>query len=149
MQSCRAGSGATHGSDFLPRFNFLLFPDQHCIVMSVGTQVIIVVFDDNKITVTAQRVTGIDDAPICGRDNSLSLTACNIDTFIAAFRATKVLDNLAISRPAPCEIGELVDVLLAVGWVVLTVGCRHRRDNRCGRGRWFIIRQHLVSTLFT
>jgi hypothetical protein len=70
--------------------------------MSVGTQVIIVVFDDNKITVTAQRVTGIDDASVSGRDNSLSLTACNINTFIAAFCATKVLDNLAISRPAPC-----------------------------------------------
>ena len=61
-----------------------------------------VVFDDNKITVAAQCVTGIDDAPIGGRDNSLSLTACNIDAFIAAFRAAKVLDNLAISRPAPC-----------------------------------------------
>ena len=69
--------------------------------MCVGAQVIIVVFYDNKITVTAQCVTGIDDAPICGRDNSLSFTACDINTFIAAFGTTKVLDNLAISRPAP------------------------------------------------
>jgi hypothetical protein len=117
MQSCRAGSGATHGSDFLPRFNFLLFPDQHCIVMSVGTQVIIVVFDDNKITVTAQRVTGIDDAPICGRDNSLSLTACNINTFIAAFAPLKFSITLPSVGQRHEEIGELVDVLLAVGWL--------------------------------
>ena len=46
--------------------------------MSVGTQVIIVVFDDNKITVTAQRVTGIDDASVSGRDNSLSLSLIHI-----------------------------------------------------------------------
>ena len=64
MQACRTGSGATHGSDFLPRLNFLLFPDQHCVVMGVGTQVIIVMFDDNKITVTAQSVTGIDNASV-------------------------------------------------------------------------------------
>ena len=69
--------------------------------MSVGTQVIIVVFDDNKITVTAQCVTGIDDAPIGGRDNSLSFTADGYPLAFPAFRAAKVLDNLAISRPAP------------------------------------------------
>ncbi len=50
-------------------------------------------------------------------------TACNINTFIAAFCATKVPNNLAISRPAPCGIGELVDVLLAVGgWFITNSG---------------------------
>lgn len=69
--------------------------------MGVGTQVIIVVFDDNKITVTAQCVTGIYDASICGRDNSLSFTACNIDPFIATFSSREVFDYFAVSRPAP------------------------------------------------
>ena len=101
MQACRTGSGATHGSDFLPRLNFLLFPDQHRIVMGVGTQVIIIMFDDNKITVTAQRVTGIDDAPICGRDDCLSFATSDIDTFITTFGSREVVDNFAICRPAP------------------------------------------------
>ena|SRR5690606_1161523 len=101
MQACRTGSGATHGSDFLPRLNFLLFPDQHSVVMGVGTQVIIIMFDDNKITVTAQCVTGIDNAPVCGRDDCLSFTACDIDPFVAPLRGSEVLDNLAVSWPAP------------------------------------------------
>ncbi|SQA63079.1 High-copy suppressor of rspA [Yokenella regensburgei] len=99
MQACRTGSGATHSSDFLPRLNFLLFPDQHRIVMGVGAQVIIVVFDDNKITVTTQCVTGIDDASISGRGDCLSFTACDIDTFIPVLR--ELFDNFAVSRPAP------------------------------------------------
>lgn len=89
MQACRTGSGATHGSDFLPRLNFLLFPDQHCVVMGVGTQVIIIMFDDNKITVTAQCVTGIDNASVCGRDDCLSFTACDIDPFVAPSEVAK------------------------------------------------------------
>ena len=101
MQACRTGSGATHGSDFLPRLNFLLFPDQHCVVMGVGTQVIIVMFYDDQITVTAQCVTGIYNAPICGRDDSLPFTARNIDAFVATFGRREVVDNVAISRPAP------------------------------------------------
>lgn len=89
--------------------------------MSVGTQVIIVVFDDNKITVAAQCVTGIDDAPIGGRDNSLSLTACNIDTLLPPSAPLKFSITLPSVGQRHVEIGELVDVLLAVGWVVLTV----------------------------
>lgn len=67
---------------FLPRLNFLLFPDQHCVVMGVGTQVIIIMFDDNQITVAAQRVTSINNAAICGRDNCLSFAACDINPLL-------------------------------------------------------------------
>lgn len=107
---------------FLPRLNFLLFPDQHRIIMGVGTQVIIVMFDDNKITVTTQCVTGIYDAPISGCDDSLSLTACNVDPFIAPSEAPKFSITLPSVGQRHAEIGALVDVLLAFGSVVLTVG---------------------------
>ena len=58
--------------------------------MGVGTQVIIIMFDDNKITVTAQCVTGIDNAPVCGRDDDCpSFTACDIDPFVAPSEVAK------------------------------------------------------------
>ncbi len=101
--------------------NFLLFPDQHRIIMGVGTQVIIVMFDDNKITVTTQCVTGIYDAPISGCDDSLSLTACNVDPLLPPSEAPKFSITPSVGQ-RHAEIGALVDVLLAFGSVVLTVG---------------------------
>lgn len=91
----------------MPRLNFLLFPDQHRIVMGVGTQVIIVVFYDNKITVTAQSVTGIYYASISGRDNSLSLTSCDIDPFISPSEEEKFSITLPSVGQRHEEIGEL------------------------------------------
>ncbi len=122
MQACRTGAGATHGSYFLPRLNFLLFPDQHRIVMGVGTQVIIVMFNNDEIPVTAQRVTGINDAPICGRDNSLSFATRDIDPLLPPSVAEKLSITLPSVGQRHAEIGELVDVLLTVGSVVLTEG---------------------------
>lgn len=89
--------------------------------MSVGTQVIIVVFDDNKITVAAQCVTGIDDAPIGGRDNNLSLLPAISIPLLPPSAPLKFSITLPSVGQRHAEIGELVDVLLAVGWVVLTV----------------------------
>lgn len=122
MQACRTGSGATHGSDFLPRLDFLLLPDQHCIVMGVGTQVIIVMFYDNKITVTAQSVTGVHNASICGRGDSLSLTSCDIDPFISPSEEEKFSKTLPSVGQRQVEIGALEVILLAVGTVELTTG---------------------------
>lgn len=72
MQSNRAGTRATHGSDFLPGAHFLLFPYQHRVVMGVGAQVIIIMFDDYQITVPSQSVTGIDDSSAGGGQDGLS-----------------------------------------------------------------------------
>src|SRR5690606_22898324 len=118
--------GATHGSDFLPRLDFLLLPDQHCIVMGVGTQVIIVMFYDNKITVTAQSVTGIYNASICGRGNSLSLTSCDIDPFISPLGGREVFEYFAVSWPAPGGDRRTGGH---------TAGCRYGRANHRCRSR--------------
>ncbi len=86
-----------------PRLNFTQFVPRTSIVciMGVGTQVIIVMFDDNKITVTTQCVTGIYDAPIGGCDDSLSLTACNVDPLLPPSEAPKKFSNrFAIRRSA-------------------------------------------------
>lgn len=70
--------------------------------MSVGIQVIIVVFDDNKIIVVVQCVIGIDDVFIGGCDNSLFFIVCNIDIFIVVFCVVKVFDNFVISWLVLC-----------------------------------------------
>lgn len=90
--------------------------------MGVGTQVIIIMFDDNQITVAAQRVTGINNATICGRDNCLSFVACDINPLVAPSEAPKVSITLPSAYQRQVEIGVLVDVLLTVGSVVLAVG---------------------------
>lgn len=90
--------------------------------MGVGTQVIIIMFDDNQITVAAQRVTGINNAAICGRDNCLSFAARDINPLVAPSEAPKVSITLPSVGQRPVEIGVLVDVLLTVGSVVLAVG---------------------------
>lgn len=89
--------------------------------MGVGTQVIIVVFDDDKITVTAQSVTGIHNASICGRDDSLSFTPCDIDPLFP-LRRKKFSITLPSVGQRHAEIGELEVILLAVGSVELTTG---------------------------
>lgn len=90
--------------------------------MGVGTQVIIIMFDDNQITAAAQRVTGINNAAICGRDNCLSFAACDINPLVAPSEAPKVSITLPSVGQRQVEIGVLVDVLLTVGSVVLAVG---------------------------
>lgn len=57
--------------------------------MGVGTQVIIIMFDDNQITVAAQRYR-INNAAICGRDNCLSFAARDINPLVAPSEAPKV-----------------------------------------------------------
>lgn len=90
--------------------------------MGVGTQVIIVVFDDDKITVTAQSVTGIHNASICGRDDSLSFTPCDIDPLFPPSEEEKFSITLPSVGQRHAEIGELEVILLAVGSVELTTG---------------------------
>ena len=74
--------------------------------MGVGTQVIIIMFDDNKITVTAQCVTGIDNASVCGRDDCCPLLPA-ISIPLLPLRGSEVLDDLAVSWPTPVVIDEL------------------------------------------
>lgn len=85
---------------FLPRLHFLLFPDQHCVVMGVGTQVIIIMFDDNQITVAAQRVTGINNAP-----SAVAIIACPLLPAISIPllppQKRQRFRSLCLSRPAP------------------------------------------------
>lgn len=79
-------------------------------------------FDDNQITAAAQRVTSINNAAICGRDNCLSFAACDINPLVAPSEAPKVSITLPSVGQRQVEIGVLVDVLLTVGSVVLAVG---------------------------
>lgn len=89
--------------------------------MGVGTQVIIIMFDDNQITAAAQRVTSINNAAICGRDNCLSFAACDINPLVAPQKRQR-FRSLCPQSASAVEIGVLVDVLLTVGSVVLAVG---------------------------
>lgn len=90
--------------------------------MGVGTQVIIIMFDDNQITVAAQRVASINNAAICGRDNCCPLLPAISIPLLPPSEAPKVSITLPSVGQRQVEIGVLVDVLLTVGSVVLAVG---------------------------
>lgn len=96
--------------------------DQHCVVMGVGTQVIIIMFDDNQITVAAQRVTSINNAP-----SAVAIIACPLLPAISIpllppQKRQRFRSLCPQSSKRQVEIGVLVDVLLTVGSVVLAVG---------------------------
>ncbi len=103
-------------------------------------------FDDNQITVAAQRVTGINNAAICGRDNCLSLLPAISIPLLPPSEAPKVSITLPSVGQRQVEIGVLVDVLLTVGSVVLAVGTVTGAVTVVAAG---LSRQHFVSTLFT
>ena len=116
---------------FLPRLNFLLFLDQHCVVMGVGTQVIISMFDDNQITVAAQLVTSINNAAICDYPIIGPVLCCpRYQSPCCPLRSAQRFRSLCPqSAQRQVEIGVLVGVLsLTVGSVVLCCWYRYRRS---------------------
>jgi len=65
MQSRLAFRPLTHGRYFLAFFNLFTFFDQQRRVVPVGTQVGVVVFEDNKLAVTNQSTARVDHIPRC------------------------------------------------------------------------------------
>ena len=72
MQSRFAFRTLTHRRNFLARSYRFAFFDQQRLVVPVGTEVSIVMFEDNKLSVTDESTTRIHNSSRCGGSNSLS-----------------------------------------------------------------------------
>ena len=77
MQSRLAFRPLTHGRDALAFFYFFAFFDQQRRRVPVGTQVGVVMLQDNKLAISDQSTARIDDAP--GRRSNNGLPALAID----------------------------------------------------------------------
>src|SRR5689334_2551946 len=74
--------GTAHFGDLLPFLNRGLLGDQNLIVVAVGGQERVVVFDDDKIPVPTQG-SNVDHFSVVGSDHSITTFATNVDALVA------------------------------------------------------------------
>ena len=72
MKPHALGSGATHLGNALADFYFVSFLDQYSVVVGIGAQVSLVVFDDNKLTISDESTAGIDNPSAGGGPHGLA-----------------------------------------------------------------------------
>ena len=77
----------------------------NAVVVGVGTEEIIVMFDDNKISVTAECIAGVNDTATCRSVNRLTTRTTNINPFIATIGAGEALNDITTCWPAPSNGG--------------------------------------------
>ena len=108
----------SHFGNFLPGFNQLLLPDQNFSVVGIGTQIVIIVFNDDQIAVSPKCVTVVNHFTISRGNHAGACRRADVYPFVAIFPIGKTGDNLAPGRPYPA-----VD-LVAVGCASRGSGCR-------------------------
>ena len=82
MQHGSFSATATELCDHLPGFHILPFLHQNLPVVSVSTQIVLVMIHDNQIAVSKQPVAGVDYIPGGCCSYSIPGLAGNINTFI-------------------------------------------------------------------
>ena len=82
MQHGSFSATATELCDHLPGFHILPFLHQNLPVVSVSTQIVLVMIHDNQIAVSKQPVAGVDHIPGGCCSYSIPGLAGNINTFI-------------------------------------------------------------------
>src|SRR3990167_6101298 len=110
--------GAAHFSYFLTLAHCMIFLDQQCLVVRVGRQEGIVVFEDDQVAIPTQPRTGVDHPSIGCRQNRISRFATNVIALVA--RLVKTREQR--TRRGPDE----PDIVLA--------GCGSRPGVRRGGG---------------
>ena len=82
---------AAHGGNNLAGLDFLIFLYQKRVVVGIGGNGVVIVADQNQLTVAADFFANVDDGTGCGGADLLALCACNIYAFTGC--AVIALDN--------------------------------------------------------
>ena len=101
MQSRLAFWPLTHGRYFLAFFYLITFFDQQRRVVPVGTEVGVIMFENNKLAVTDQSTACIDDIPRCRSMNSLTGLAINQNTGAGAGLCAEFDVDPSLGWPGP------------------------------------------------
>lgn len=78
MELYPISAAAAHGGNFLTTFYHITFFNVNPIGVRVGTEKIAIVFDDNKLTITAKSTTLIHDLARCRSAYCLSASTANV-----------------------------------------------------------------------
>lgn len=84
MQFEPAGSAVAHFSYLLPTSYGLPFGDEYSVVVGIGAEIGVVMFDDDKPTITPESTPGIYNLAVCRRIYTIPLAAGDVDSFSAA-----------------------------------------------------------------
>ena len=75
----RAPAGTqTHFRDFLPDVDALAFADEKRAIMTIGAQVVFIVFDDQELPVSGQAAARVNHLAARGRDYRLTIAPTNL-----------------------------------------------------------------------
>src|SRR5688572_9626730 len=91
----------SHFRNFLSCFYFLSFPDQQALIVSVGADISIVVFDDDQLTESRQPAAAVNHPAVGACPYVLTQDALYIDTLSNTLLPLKSLNDFAPGRPDP------------------------------------------------
>lgn len=83
MQLHRVRPGIAHRRNLLPRLHVLPVVHQHCVVMRVGRDVVLAMFNHDQITVPAQLITDVYHLSCAGSVDRRTARRRNIYPFVA------------------------------------------------------------------
>src|SRR3989344_1583061 len=99
MQLGPVGAAVAHVGDFLTAFYHIPFLDVNLVTVGISTQKIGVMFDDDKLSVTAKSTSLIHDLSHFRRKNRLALLAGNVNAFVWSVGGI-AFQQLALRRQA-------------------------------------------------
>ena len=79
------GVGVAHLGNFLSLFDQLIFLDQEHLVVSVGAEVGLVVFQNDQIAIAPESRACVNHFPICRGKHRLARFVGDVDAFVLAF----------------------------------------------------------------
>ena len=105
MQLGPVRAAVSQFSDDLSGFNVLPFLHQNLPVVSISTQIVLVVVHYDQVAITEQPTSGINDITTCRRPYRITCFSSNINTFID-FPGCRITCNYGANvGPAPVDIG--------------------------------------------
>jgi hypothetical protein len=87
MQAHRRRAAAAHSGYLLACSHLLPVADQQFLIVAIGGNVVIVMFNQNQVAIATQLAAGIHHPACACRINRRSALAANINAFITARRA--------------------------------------------------------------
>jgi hypothetical protein len=84
MQLVTAGTACTHFSYLLAALDILTLSNKDPVVMGIGTEICLVVFNNDKPTITPESTPRVHNLAICSGIYAVTFSTCYIDTFPAA-----------------------------------------------------------------
>ena len=101
MQHGIAIVGGSHLCNLFSSGDPIAFSDQDLSVVPVGTQVVIVMFDDDKPPIANQSTTAIDDLSALGCQDRLPGSTGDLYSLAQRVTGLEFRYDLAIHRPPP------------------------------------------------